>query len=233
MTVVSRVAFDPTFPLRIATSILAVATLVGVVAAGVAIGVIVGRQTDPNSAFVQTKFVVKSDISIAIYRLITSIELAEYYNASATLLDVSTSVNAQIKQYFPQTSVKVVISGFSGEPIFVSDNDRKLKRQLSNHPSIIIVNGSAYFTENYTGNDLRKSFNNYSRTIVLTDMNGRPSPALGIFSSRYSNFTDTYSTTLTIEQVEALAALNITASTVLNTSTTTTIVNATITSLVS
>jgi len=205
MVVTSKVISDPAVAIRISVITITVATLITVVAAGIAVGVIVGRQ---SASFVQTQVVLRSDISVAINRLITTSELQELYNPSLTLNDFINGLNAQLKLYFPQTSIEVIISSFSGEPILVSSLSQRRKKQLGNRPSIITVNGSAYFTQNYTSSQLLTAFSNYTQTIVLVDIFGAPSAALGTFSSKYSVFTDTYLTNLTIAQVNSLQSVN-------------------------
>jgi hypothetical protein len=207
MVVLSQVISDPNVFIRISVTGITVATLIGVVAAGIAVGVIVGRQSGSNP-FVQTQVVLRSDFSVAINRLITTSELQELYNPSSTLNDSTIGLNAQLNASFPNTSIKAVPSGFSGEPILDSSLSSRRKKQLSNRPSIITVNGSAYFTQNYTSNQLLTAFSNYTQTIVLVDIFGAPSAALGTFSSKYSVFTDTYLTNLTIAQVNSLQSVN-------------------------
>jgi len=211
MVVPSQVISDPNVFVRIAVTGITVATLIGVVAAGIAVGVIVGRQ---SASFVQQQVVLRSDISVAIGRLITAFELQELYNPSSTLNDFINGLNAQLKLYFPQTSIKVVLSSFAGEPILVSSYGERRKKQLSDRPSIITVNGSAYFTQNYTSNQLLTAFYNYTQTIVLVDVKGGPSAALGTLSSKYSVFTDTYTTVLTVDEVDALNSISTTNDTI-------------------
>jgi hypothetical protein len=201
----SQVISDPNVFVRISVTAITIATLIGVVAAGIAVGVIVGRQSD---SFVQKQVVLRSDISVAIGRLITTSELQQLYNPSSTLNDSTNGLNAQLNASLPQTSIKVVVLTFSGDPTLVSSYRQIQKKQLGNRPSIITVNGSAYFTQNYTSNQIRTAFSNYTQTIVLVDINGAPSAGLGTFSSKYSVFTDTYPTNLTIDQVNALQSIN-------------------------
>jgi len=205
MVVLSQVISDPNVFIRISVTGITVATLIGVVAAGIAVGVIVGRQ---SGSFVQTQVVLRSDFSVAINRLITTSELQELYNPSSTLNDSTIGLNAQLNASFPNTSIKAVPSGFSGEPILDSSLSSRRKKQLSNRPSIITVNGSAYFTQNYNSSQLLTAFSNYTQTIVLVDIFGAPSAALGTFSTKYSVFTNTYATNLTIAQVNSLQSVN-------------------------
>jgi hypothetical protein len=210
MVVTSKVISDPAVAIRIAVTTITVATLVGVVAAGIAVGVIVGRQ----SGFLQGKIVLRSDFSVAINRLITTFELQEFYDATQTLSDLEESINAQITLYFPQTSIKVVISSFSGQPILVSSLSSRRKKQLGNRPSIVTANGTVYFTQNYTSNQLLTAFYNYTQTIVLLNIKGGSSAALGTFSSKYSVFTNTYTTVLTVDEVDALNSISTTNDTI-------------------
>jgi len=204
MVVLSQVISDPNVAIRIGSTTLAVVTLIGVVGAGIAFGVIVGR----SASFAQEEIIFRSDISAAINRLITSSEYQELYNPTSTLNDFTNGLNSQLKLSFPQTSIKIVLSAFSGEPILVSSLSQRRKKQLSNRASIITVNGSAYFTHNYASNQLLTAFSTYTQTIVLVDIPGNPSPALGTLSSKYSVFTDTYRTNFTIDQVNSLQSIN-------------------------
>jgi hypothetical protein len=210
MTLTTHVIHNSTLAVRIATTIFTVAAVAALVAAGIAIGVIVGRQTDKSSPFIQTTTVLQSDITVSLDRLIVSYELQQFYDAPATLRDLIQSLNAKIKLYYPQTAIQFVISAFSGEPILVSTLDEKRKRQLTNRPSIVAVSGSAYFTQNYTSDEVRAAFLNYTRTIILVDVNSRkPSPGLGTFSSTYSTFTGTYPSNLTISEANSLISISL------------------------
>jgi hypothetical protein len=210
MVVPSQVISDPTVAIRIAVTTITVATLVGVVAAGIAVGVIVGRESD----FLQQQTVLRSDFSVAINRLITTSELQEFYDATQTLKDVEESINSQITLNFPQTSIKVVVASFSNEPILVSSLSSRRKKQLGNRPSIVTANGTAYFTKSYTSNQLLTAFYTYTQSIVLVDIYGEPSAAVGTFSSKYSVFTDTYTTVLTVDEVDALNSISTTNDTI-------------------
>jgi hypothetical protein len=201
----SQVISDPNVFVRISVTAITVTTLIGVVASGIAVGVIVGRQSD---AFVQKQVVLRSDISVAIGRLITTSELQQLYNPSSTLNDSTNGLNAQLNASLPQTTIRFVPSGFSNEPMLVPSYRQIQKKQLGNRPSIITVNGSAYFTQNYTSNQIRTAFYNYTQTIVLVDIQSKQSAGLGTFSSKYSVFTDAYPTNLTIDQVNSLQSIN-------------------------
>jgi hypothetical protein len=207
MVVLSQVISDPGVFIRIAVTTITVATLIGVVASGIAVGVIVGRQSGANP-FVQQQVIFRSDISVAIGRLITTSEVQELYNPSSTVNDSTNGLNAQLNASLPRTSIKVVVSSSSGGPLLVPSYRQIQKKQLGNRPSIITVNGSAYFTQNYTSNQIRTAFYNYTQTIVLVDIKNGPSAGLGTFSSKYSVFTDAYPTNLTIDQVDSLQSIN-------------------------
>ena len=201
----------PALGVRFLIFSIAVGTAIGVVAAGITIGVIVGRQQQGKSPFVETTInVVRCDVSIAINRLIAPDELKALYDSSFTLDDLTTSLNERFKFFFQKKAIRIVVSAFSGEPILVSSlrNERR-QRRINARPSIIVVNGSAYLTHNYTGAEIRTAFQSYSRIITLMNFLGLPSPALGTFSSRYSEFTDTYPVALTLNATESLVSLSI------------------------
>jgi hypothetical protein len=204
MVVLSQVISDAAVAIRISSTTLAVVTLFSAVGAGIAFGVIVGRA----ASLAQEEIVLRSDISVAINRLITSSEFQELYNPTSTLNDFTNGLNTQLKLSFPQTSLKVVISSFSGEPVLVSSLSQRRKKQLGNRASIVTVNGSAYFTHYYASSQLLTGFSTYTQAIVLVDIPGKPSAALGTLSSKYSVFTDTYRTNLTTDQVDALQSIN-------------------------
>ena len=73
----------------------------------------------------------------------------------------------------------------------------------------MIVNGSAFFVQNYVKEQIRSALEDYARTITLVNINGSPSPALAPISLRYSVFTDTYATNLTLDQANQLVSINI------------------------
>ena len=209
---------DPTVIIRVGSAILAAGTLLGIVAAGIAIGVIVGRQSG-NTPFSRTSLVVRSDISIALDRLVETNEYSYFYDAPATLQDLIVSSNEQLKFSFPQTAVKVVISSFTERPIPVSSIGSKARRQLGVRPSLVIVNGSAYFTQNYTGTQIAAAFQSYTRKITLVNLLGDPSSAVGTLSSKYSSFSDTRPVNLTIDQTASLVSISLSRFNVSNSST--------------
>lgn len=98
-------------------------------------------------------------------------------------------------------------SAFASEPILVSSLRNKRRQRIDARPSIIVVNGSAYLTRNYTGAEIRTALKFDSRIITLLNLLDQPSPALGTFSSRYSELTDTYPVALTLNETESLVSI--------------------------
>ena len=199
---------NPSVIIRIGSAILAAGTLVGIVAAGIAIGLIVSRQSG-NTPFSRTSTVVRSDISIALDRLVATNEYSFFYDAPATLRDLIDSSNEQLKFSFPQTAVKFVVSSFSERPTPISSISNRARRQLGERPSLVIVNGSAYFTQNYTGAEIAAAFRSFTRTITLVNLLGDPSSAVGTLSSKYSSFSDTRPVNLTINQTASLVSISL------------------------
>ena len=189
--------------MRIATIVLTVGVFISVVAAAIAVGIVAGRASQKKVV------VVRADISVALDRLIASFELEQYFNTPETLQDLINSLNEKIKAEFPSTYVKVIISAFSRRPILISELSARQLTDTTGRPSLVIVNGSVFFVQDYLKEQIQSALKDYVRTITLVNINGGPSPALAPISLRYSVFTDTYATNLTVDQVNQLVSLDI------------------------
>ncbi len=145
---------------------------------------------------------------VAIERLITNYERQEFYDKRATLRDLIDSISATFKQHFPNTLVKVVITGFIQQPVLISDIENRTNRS-EGRPSLVIVNGTVYFLKNYIKDEIQAAMENYTQTIILITDDGKPSPGLGIISLQYSIFTGTYPCDYTVDTVNGFTSYSI------------------------
>jgi hypothetical protein len=201
-----NIFFKAFLAVRITLIVLSVITVAGIIASVITIGVVMSRVMNKTSV---TRMVVQADISVAIERLIASYELQQFYDKPATLQDTIKNLNAQLKEYFPNTFVKVVISSFSGQPILISDIGNKRKKRLDGRTSLVVFNGTIYFLQNHTKADISTALKNYTQMITLITETGTPNTALATILFRYSVFTDTYPTNLTEDTVKDISSINV------------------------
>ena len=107
--------YDPTLILRVLITTITVATGVGLVASGIAVGVIVGKGL--ASPLVSTQLVLQSKATIAVNRLIVSGELPLFSDPVDTMKAFLASLNGVLKDKFGSDLKAVQLLSFSATPI--------------------------------------------------------------------------------------------------------------------
>jgi hypothetical protein len=142
MPAITTIINTPLLFLRVFLNVATVAAGVGVVAAGVSVGVVVAKlvmNPPPDSPginsnpLVQTIIILESSSSsLAFNRLIQAYEYDGYYNATATLLNLVEELNNYLEQAFPNTFFKAVVSNFSTQPeVNPSSRQKRLDYYIS------------------------------------------------------------------------------------------------------
>ncbi|CAF1139837.1 unnamed protein product [Adineta ricciae] len=105
--------FDPTLVLRFVLMAVTAATGVGVISAGITVGVIVAQQ----QGFLRESTVVfKSSAAIAINRYIEPSEVPLFYDAVETMLELADNVKEVLRDKYGDKFVNVEIETFSATP---------------------------------------------------------------------------------------------------------------------
>jgi hypothetical protein len=149
--------------------------------------------------------VIKVDISVGILFSITSPELAEYYNTTDTLQYLVRSVNEYMISNLPGTFINYFIADISTEPVIIFYNNSE--EQESNSyllSSIVTIDNSIYLLQSCSSQDI---FRFYTPTITLKTSNDDSSSVPGVFSTLYSNSTDTYPALLSIEEITSFTCI--------------------------
>ncbi|UJR25702.1 hypothetical protein I4U23_007053 [Adineta vaga] len=113
--------FDPTLVIRIALMVVSVGTGVGVISAGIAIGVLVSRQ---DGILRESNVVLLSSANVALNRYIETNELALFYDAVDTMTMLADEVKEVLRQKFGDRFAHVQFETFSPTPN-VTSNDPK------------------------------------------------------------------------------------------------------------
>ncbi|CAF0854627.1 unnamed protein product [Adineta ricciae] len=113
--------FDPTLVLRFVLMAVTAATGVGVISAGITVGVIAAQQ---QGFLRESTTVFKSSAGIAVNRYIGPSEVPLFYDAVETMLELADSVKEVLREKYGDKFVNVEIVTFSATPN-VTLNDSK------------------------------------------------------------------------------------------------------------
>ena len=185
------VFFDATLPIRIIAIVVTAVAAAGVIAAGIAVGVIASRGGVESISETKPVSLTQSTISVALDRIVAANENRQYYNLSATVIELRTDLVAQIQKTFNDTFQTLVLTGVSDPPVLDPSSPSLQENSSSNRLGVVFANASVYFNQNYTGKEIGAAFNNFTAAITLIDKQSKPSTAEGTFSPRFSTFTDT------------------------------------------
>lgn len=201
---------------RFCSIFVGIAAAACVIGAAIAIGVIVGKESD---AF--RKKVFTNHMSIGLSRPITRNELDQFYDKYETLTDLDRSVNKAMEENFSDSHVKTIIVFLVDKPIVVSPQSSRRKAQQE-RPSIVVLNATSFFKTNVSGSQVRRAMMNYSEWITLVTIDGKPSSWPSPILLNQSIFTDATPANLTEEEARKQASVSYNRST-----TTTTIASST------
>ena len=95
---------------------------------------------------------VSSRVHVALDRGIGLYEVDEFPDEQATLNGLSRSLTNTLHGYFNGTFIRLVVTGFSRRPILI-EGPITANLTLSSRPSIVVIDCTAYFVENYTATD--------------------------------------------------------------------------------
>jgi hypothetical protein len=121
---------------HIGGTVITVAVGVSVVAASIAMGLVVINILYNNEtccgAFINERVIRQSTSSLVFNRVIQGFETSYYYNATETLYSLVQGLNDNLRENFPDTFVKVVVSGFSSTPVLNPTRRRRRRRRSIN-----------------------------------------------------------------------------------------------------
>ncbi|CAF1333735.1 unnamed protein product [Adineta steineri] len=189
--------FNPSIPIRVSSIAVGLAVLAAIIGTGVFVAIAI-----PN--VLTDQYVVQADMHLVVDRLIADYELDQFYSAKKTLTDFISSLNDKYSARFPDSCIKLVVTTFSAKPIVFESLPNDFEEKPNGTPSIVTLNATVYFNKNYTytKDEIRSALINYTQMIYLVDIYGGSSGALGIIDLDKSIFTDTYRTTLTVDDAK-------------------------------
>ncbi|CAF1656396.1 unnamed protein product, partial [Adineta ricciae] len=183
---------------------LSIALTVGLIGAVIVAVAIVGRETPA------VKPVFGSDMHVILDLPIAAYELDLFFDPRATLADFIESLNTVFMSAFPDSCLKVVITGFSIKPIIVIDTSNNMDQTKRDTPSIVVLHGSVYFTEAKTAEQIRMTLTDYTRLIILINKyTGKPSERLSTINMQRSTFTDAILIEITVYRARQLRDITI------------------------
>jgi hypothetical protein len=194
-----QVTFNTSLTLRIIIKILTISIITIVIAAGIAVGVVVG--TRKITALIEThpRLITESNMHIVLDRQVKSFEIAEdYYNNSQGYL--TSILNETLAKTFPNSLLRVIISQLSLLPIVRADS---VTRRYT-------FDGVAFFNRELTSSQIKDALELYKPNLTLLTTDGRLSTDFAYFDRFLSSVADTQPTNLTFADLDYITVPNVT-----------------------
>ena len=147
-------------------------------------------------------------MKVALDRFITENELPEFYDKRQTLHSLIRNIDHTLHAAFSQSFVKIIVHDFTHRPKIIFENNQSNILD-SGLPSLVILNATAYFVQNYTKNDIYNAMKDFSEWVVLRAKNDRPSGALAHISLSNSIFMGTIPCEYTVGEVKSFPQYDI------------------------